>query len=325
MRSQKMNTRNLRFVPIGLLIFFVSLTGCEVQTVPDTSTMEIGEVNLASAPADPFGDYWYQGEAEITSYELEQARYGSMHDGEAVLIFVTEDFSRSKQVKLDNPRAAGDDKVGILKLNATKTFNTGIYPYSMMTSVFTPIHRQTYPHSLKVTTTSQEWCGHTFTQFNLKKNKFAVQFNSYFESEGDANIEIDDALLEDEIWTIIRLEPDALPTGRIKVIPGSMYQRLSHTDFEVEVANAELKPVEGREGLMAYSLDYPERNRALTIHFNEAFPHEIEGWEERSMSGFGSNAKELTTRATMKKRIMLDYWSRNQPGDEALRDQLDLE
>ena len=44
--------------------------------------------------------YWYQGKAEISSYELEQVRYGQKHLGDAVLIFVTEDFSKTKQVKL---------------------------------------------------------------------------------------------------------------------------------------------------------------------------------------------------------------------------------
>jgi len=35
-----------------------------------------------------FGDYWYTGEAELTSYELKQSRYGEIHEGHAVLIFV---------------------------------------------------------------------------------------------------------------------------------------------------------------------------------------------------------------------------------------------
>jgi len=79
-----------------------------------------------------FKDYWYDGTAEINSYELQQSRYGQLHQGHAVLIFVTEDFSRSKQVKLDGPGNAVDDKASVLKLNLTKKFNTGIYPYAMM-------------------------------------------------------------------------------------------------------------------------------------------------------------------------------------------------
>nr|MBC8451166.1 hypothetical protein [Planctomycetota bacterium] len=57
-----------------------------------------------------------------------QARYGEVHAGQAVLIFVTEDLSRSKQVKLDSVAGAGDDRVPVLKLNLTKKFDTGVYP-----------------------------------------------------------------------------------------------------------------------------------------------------------------------------------------------------
>jgi hypothetical protein len=43
--------------------------------------------------SDPFNEYWYQGKAEITSYDLQQARYGENREGSAVLVFVSEDFS----------------------------------------------------------------------------------------------------------------------------------------------------------------------------------------------------------------------------------------
>jgi len=55
---------------------------------------------------------------------LEQARYGEIHKGRAVTIFVTEPFSKSKQVKLDDYKAAGDDRANVMKLNMTKNFNT---------------------------------------------------------------------------------------------------------------------------------------------------------------------------------------------------------
>ena len=85
-----------------------------------------------------FGDYWYRGLAEITSYTLQQSRYGEVHNGEAVLIFVTEDFSGQKQVKLDDPEKAGKDAIKVLKMNALRKFNTGVYPYTVMTSTFSP-------------------------------------------------------------------------------------------------------------------------------------------------------------------------------------------
>lgn len=116
-----------------------------------------------------FNDYWYAGEAEITSYELQQARYGEIHAGEAVLVFVTEPFSKSMQVKLDNWRDESEDNVSVMKLNMMKKFLTGIYPYSMMMSTFIPVSADKYPDPFKVTTSSQEWCGHTWMQLTCKK------------------------------------------------------------------------------------------------------------------------------------------------------------
>ena len=278
-----------------------------------------------AAVADEFGSYWHQGKAEITSYTLEQARYGEVHPGQAVLVYVTEDFSRKKHVKLDDAGAAGDDRVPILKLNFNKKFNTGIYPYSMMTSIFSPVDRQKDPHALKITTSSQEWCGHTFTQLNRKDDGYVVLMLSYFESEGDETVTLEDAFTEDELWTTIRLDPSALPIGPTRLIPGTMVQRLRHMPWGVGVATARLEPVADSEGLLAYTLEYPDLGRQLTIHFTEAFPHQIEGWEETYRSGFGPGARVLTTRATRNQRILSDYWSRNGLEDAGLRRQLGLE
>ena len=94
-----MNTPNFRFSRMALLVFLLASAGCAVQEESETPETEVRGASLESISPDPFGDYWYQGEAEITSYELEQARYGSMHDGEAVLIFVTERFLENKAGK----------------------------------------------------------------------------------------------------------------------------------------------------------------------------------------------------------------------------------
>ncbi len=264
-----------------------------------------------------FKAYWYQGKAEITSYTLEQARYGEVHPGQAVLIYVTEDFSRDKQVKLDNPRAAGADRVPILKLNATKKFNTGIYPYSMMTSIFSPVDPVREPRTLKVTTTSQEWCGHTFTQLNRRGDGYHIEQRSYFESEGDVELTVDDAISEDEVWTTIRLNPANLPTGSLKMLPGSMYLRLSHVPLGPRNVQATVESAEGSAGLMAYTLTYPELGRTLTIHYQAAFPFEVEGWVETYAN--------LTTRAKKLKSLSTDYWSKNGLQDVGLRRELGLE
>ena len=229
-------------VPLTLLV----AAGCSSQieeptapeSLPTSSSPTSDAIHSEDRPAyqsEAFRQYWYGGVAELTGYHLEQSRYGEIHEGEAVLVYVTEPFSASKQVKLDEPGRAEADKVSVLKLNFSKKFLTGIYPYSLMSSIFTPVQRDQYPHSLKVTTTSQEWCGHTFMQLNRREAGYAAQLYSYFESEGDRSTTVPDVLLEDELWTQLRLDPSAIPTGELRLLPSSMYLRLSHQPMEPQL------------------------------------------------------------------------------------------
>ena len=78
----------------------------------NSSTEELKPYNLSS----DFKDYWFAGEAELTRYELDKGRYGESHNGDAVLIFVTEPFLSEKQVKYDN--LPSDEKpINVLKMN----------------------------------------------------------------------------------------------------------------------------------------------------------------------------------------------------------------
>ena len=136
------------------IILLVFLTGCR-----DTTSAEgaLPERNLS----EEFKSYWFNGEAEITSYKLDQSRYGEPREGTAVLIYVTEEFLPEAQVKAN---AKSDKTIPILKLNTTKKFNTGIYPYSIMQSTFYPLSLK-FP-SLKISTSIQEWCGHVYSQLS---------------------------------------------------------------------------------------------------------------------------------------------------------------
>lgn len=307
---------------LNLLLIIISvgfLYGCQTQAMPDGDASF--DISTPTSYSDQFADYWYQGKAELSSYYLEQARYGEIHEGHAVLVFVTEDFSKSKQVKLDNSGSAGNDKVPIMKLNFTKKFLTGLYPYSMMQSVFTPVDVKKYPHSLKTSMSSQEWCGHTFTQFNLEKKSYAVKGFSYFESEGDIETDLSLTLLEDEIWNKIRLAPEQLPTGELSVIPGSFYLRLKHRPIRAEKAILSLE----REGnINTYTIDYPNNQRKLSISFEAEFPHKILRWKETLISGWGAGAQKLTTKAKLKETLVTDYWTRHRNDDRELRARLGL-
>ena len=281
----------------AFLLFFFALT---VQPVEDS-----------------FRKYWYQGKAELTRYNLQQARYGEMHQGEAVLVFVTEPFLRTKQVKYEHGDKAGSQSV--LKLNFTRKFYTGIYPYSLMTSVFTPVDYQN-SRTLKVTSSSQEWCGHTFTQMNLRDKSYEVSVRSYFQDEADQNFNISQAWLEDELWARIRLAPETLPTGDVEIVPGLQFVRLWHKNAKPVKASAKITQ-EGK--LKLYTINYPEINRQLKIQFQNDFPHEIVYWEETQPGGFGGSAP-LTTKATKTKSILLDYWNRHGNEDSHYRKELGL-
>ncbi|MFT5383134.1 MAG: hypothetical protein ACI81W_000531 [Saprospiraceae bacterium] len=309
----------------NILLFIIATTSFFSCTSADSPYSPDQPYALKVADnTNKFHDYWYQGKAEITSFDLEQARYGELHQGNAVLIFVTEDFSKSKKVKLDEPSKTPKDAVSVLKLNATRKFNTGIYPYSMMTSSFTPIDIKKHKHSLKVSTSSQEWCGHTYMELEEGKSHFNFEVRSYFESEGNIDSKVEKAFLEDEIWTRLRIDPKSLPTGTFEMLPGTMFARLRHIDYQAFSVEAEIVSFKNNKDLMTYQVRYSGINRTLDIHFQKDFPYEIEGWEETMTSGFGSGAKTLTTRAKKKKSIMTDYWTKHNNADLGLREELGL-
>jgi len=265
--------------------------------------------------SDEFKAYWYAGEAEITSYKLEQARYGELRDGNAVLIYVTEPFLPKEQVKANNNNP---ENISVLKLNATKKFLTGIYPYSIMSSTFYPVHDN--QHALKTSLSVQEWCGHVYSQLN-NRNQFEFTSHSYFEGEADQNFSMEKAILENEIWTKIRINPENLPTGEISIIPSLEYLRLRHQEMRPYNAIAQTS---SKEGITTYTIYYPNLERNLMINFTTNFPYSIVSWEEKFKSGFGSNAKTLTTSASKIKTLKTAYWKQNENKNLVLRDSLGL-
>ena len=281
-----------------------------------------------SLPEDKdFNSYWYNYGAEISRFELEQGRYGEIRPGHVVLIFVTEPFLPDIQVKSDF-KASREKSIPILKLNLIKRFNTGIYDYSIMKSVFTPIPSEQHPFSktLKVSTTRQDWCGHVYLQYNLEEDHYKVKQYSYFEKEGDKVVNIPSVHLEDDIWTRIRIDPKTLPLGGIEMIPGSFFTTLRMIDLKAEKAIAELTNTQdGERGdVSQYTVGYPSLGRTLSIRFNRNFPHDILSWSETYPSGSGEGAKVLTTKARRTHAVMVDYWNKNSVKDLKLRKELGL-
>jgi len=258
-----------------------------------------------------FNSYWYSGKAEITSYKLSQIRYGEIHEGTAVNIFVTEDFLPIKQVKADD---FNKKNVPILKLNSTKNFTTGIYPYSLLTSTFSPININ--KNAIKISFSAQEWCGNTFVQLN-NREEYKIQFYSYFEGNTDRKTNLKKDILENELWNQIRISPKDLPVGELQIIPSFEFLSLNHKEFKAFNAIASL---EEKGNFLIYTIKYPKLERTLSIKATKDFPNTIESWEET----FSSRGKTLTTKAEKIKTIQSAYWSKNGFADIEERKELGL-
>jgi len=307
---------------VSVLLLFAALSvfeSCKEQAAESKMDMALNEEKIVEMPkkalTEAFKKYWYAGDAEITSYKLQQARYGEVRDGKAVLIYVTEPFRNEKQVKADDSHA---DNIPVLKLNSTKNYLTGIYPYSIMNSSFYPVHDN--QHAIKLSFSSQEWCGQVYAQVN-NREKFDVMSHSYFESEADQNLKLEKTILENELWNKIRINPKGLPVGEFEVVPSLEYIRLSHKELKSYKATMVLSE---STGISSYEITYPALKRTLKIDFTTAFPHSIESWSETFTSGFGDKAKQMTSTATKMKTLKTPYWQQNGNKDLSLRDSLGL-
>jgi hypothetical protein len=280
------------------------------QNTESQSKLKIAQPYRESQPlSDEFKMYWFNGKAEINSYKLQQARYGEIREGNAVLIFVTEDFLPEVQVKADRKNS---ENISVLKLNSTKNFTTGIYPYHIMQSTFYPLSNNY--HALKVTASIQEWCGQVYSQIN-NRQKFEVMSHSYFEGEADEALTLNETILENELFNQLRINPKSLPIGDIEVIPSLEFLRLKHYPIKQFSAKAQLTD-------SSYTIFYPDLKRTLEINFNSEFPFTIESFNESYPDG--ANGILFTTTAQRTNTILEPYWQKNKNNDSYLRAQLGL-
>ncbi|HAE14517.1 MAG: hypothetical protein R2767_01765 [Chitinophagales bacterium] len=312
--------RNIVVAAIMILAVSASLQSCssEAGASPDTNTASEPVAVASYTPSAEWNAYWYQGVAEVNSYKVSQGRYTMSHEGTCVNIFVTEDFSKEKLVKLNDAGRAGADRLPILKLNQSLKFNTGIYPYSVMMSAFQPVDRNNYPHAVKVTNTVQEWCGMAYMQAKMSGTQVGIEQFSYFEGEQDQSYAFDGTFMEDELWTTIRLFPDELPQGEMLVVPGTTFLRFSHKPVRPYTAKISVSKA---DGVRVLKIEYPELSRDMEISFEDVFPYKILGWEEDYL---GFNGEKLHTEAKLDKTIMIDYWNKHNNDERSLRKDLGL-
>ena len=305
---------------ITITLIISILMACGAQSLERKSKTNSKQIDNK----EQFNAYWNQGKAELNRYELTQARYGELRQGDAIMVFVTEDFLVDKQVKKESNTSK--NATPILKLNYITKFNTSIYDYSLMSSIFTPINGT---NPLKISTSSQEWCGHTWLQINNRNGVYTISGSSYFEQEADREFELEEKRTEDGLWNLIRLNPNEIDTGTWYYLPSTQYLRLMHkeiTGYEAKLSKAVYKKEDmpGND-LMSLILEYPELDRTLEIIYEMDFPHQIAGWKETRKSGFGAQTETLETTARRSHQIMEPYWNLNGNKDSIYRQKLGLD
>lgn len=265
------------------------------------------------ALAQDFGGHWHDGRAELDGYRLTVSRYGQEREGHAVMIYVTEPFSESKKVKVNDHTKHPADTFDVLKLNLIRDFQTGVYDYNTMVSVFS---RSSDFEPVKVTFTSAEWCGHVYTELLFDTSEIRVQHNSYFEDESQKRTMAlpDDLVSEDNLFILLRgLRGDYMEPGEsrsVSYLPGVFFSRLTHKESDIATAKIsrrkETEHVEvpaGQFDVIVY--DVSSGNRGGVFHVESAYPHRIVRWQI-----LPDVRGELTGTKRMK------YWELNREGDE---------
>jgi len=273
-----------------------------------------------ASPASFYQD-WSDGQAELSGYQLEQPRYGQMRAGQAILIYVTEPFSRKKRVKVDRYDPTNPDHFIALKLNFVRRFQTGVYDYAVMTSLFADPGQSM--RTVKQTFSSQEWCGQVYEELLFDAKAVQIDTRSYFEGESERTIlKTIDASTIDSLWITAR----GLTTGGPKAAAGvkdmigsSVIRRLQHLPPRIFSSQARWLAAPTRVKTRAgefevKTLVYTRQDQIqCRLDVELAKPYRIIGW--RCADG---------ERATLTGSTRLAYWTRARLGDESLLKDLGL-
>lgn len=285
---------------------------------PVTASIDLPAEPNASASSQ-FWDHWGDGKAELSVYRGEMSRYGELRDAEVVLIYVTEQHSRESWVK--DQRAPDEKSLQVMKLNHIARFRTGIYPYSVMTSTFSPVDDYgTFRFQpFKSTLTAQEWCGHVFHGLWIGADEFTSQMHSYFAREEDERAIIDTpkgTLYEDALFVQLRGLDGAFNNGGDwsgTLVPRLWVRRKKHeslrpVDAEItrEDSDYDGTPV------TRFTLRYEDQT--ATFDVAKEPPHLLLRWTRSD----GTQMKMVGSER-------LPYWKLNRPGDQSYLEELDIE
>jgi hypothetical protein len=290
----------------------------------------------APATAPTFESHWQDGRAELAGYRYRVTRYGARREGRCAMITVTEPFSASKYVKADDPAADPKDTFEALKLNLVRHFQTGIYDYHTMVSLFTR-SRDFAP--VKVAFTCAEWCGQVYEEEQFEPRTVSGFVRSYFEGES-RTIRLParaGGIAEDDLFLLLRgLRGDYLPPGRtrpVHLIASPFIRRLAHRSETWLVAGIArsrdpqhvVVPAGSFDGIL-YTVKI-EDGRTGRFWVEAPYPHRILkwAWTAAPAKGAGRMAGDGLDEGALIRSSRLPYWRLNRPGDERYLEGIGLE
>lgn len=280
----------------------------------------------AQAAAPTFESHWQDGRAELAGYRYHVTRYGQRRSGRCAMIVVTEPFSAAKRVKVDDPSKNPADAFEALKLNFVRSFQTGIYDYHTMVSLFT---RSRDFSTVKVAFSATEWCGQVYEEQGFGPRAISGFVRSYFEDESRA-LSLPakpGGIAEDDLLLVLRgLRGDFLPPGRtrsVHLLASPFVTRLQHRPAAWLLADIARSRDPVRVSVPAGSfqaIHYTvtvDDGRTGRFWIEPAYPHRILKWtwtasagRTARMSGDGLDEGELI------RSTRLPYWRLNGPGGE---------
>lgn len=275
----------------------IVLSACLVLITAGVFSMD-RDAPLPQAGPDPFDSsfwkHWGDGKGELAAYDLVMPRYGELRKGVAVSIFVTEPFSSSARVKADQGKHSVSDEFQVMKLNLMRDFPTGVYDYNLMTSTFValqPFAAGSAGDTAKVSFSSQEWCGHVYSQLLFDKNGVREELHSYFDGEADRRSTIPRppaGMSEDTLMIWARgLAGPFLERGtsvRVPVLRSLVFTRLRHVPLTWQEAELARSSETGNVTVPAGSFQVETRTvnmtdgRLWTFDVEAAAPHRIIRW-----------------------------------------------
>jgi hypothetical protein len=279
------------------------------------------DVTLPDFPARPrdrasaaFGRVWHDGRAEMSSYDAVVSRYDAPRTAELVLVTVTEPMDRRTWIKDDDVR--GENRVEVLKENVSLKFETGIYPYSVLTSVFMPVDawRGERFSPVKISLSVQEWCGHVFHGVWPGEDRFLERRFSYFASEGERAESVStgpDVVYEDALLVQLRELDGPFAGGRDwhgTLVPSLWGARRSHVEARPVPASITRSSAPG-----VNRFELAAGSHRASFEVETAPPHRVVSWTTSEGD-----------RARIRKTARLAYWELNHPGDERMREAIGL-